>query len=139
MEIAPYLLFLGNCKEAFKFYQEVLGGELNVMTYGQSPEAAKMPQAMRDQVIHARLSAGDIVVMGSDCPPEHYKKPQGFSISLSAEDPAEIERIFNALVQGGQVQMPLGQTFWSAKFGMLEDKFGVAWMVNCTRAARAAG
>jgi len=138
MEVAPYLLFLGNCKEAFEFYEKALGGKLEMMTFGQAPDTSQIPAAMLNQVIHARLASGACVIMGSDCPPERYAKPQGFSVSVSSEDPAEVERIFNALVPGGQVQMPLGQTFWSAKFGMLQDKFGIAWMVNCTQAAQAA-
>ncbi|HEY6128873.1 MAG TPA: VOC family protein [Candidatus Acidoferrum sp.] len=138
MEITPYLLFLGNCREAFQFYEKALGGKLDLMTYGSSPEAGKLPAAMRDQVMHARLSAGNTALMGSDCPPEHYAKPQGFSVSVSAADPAETERIFNALVKDGKTKMPLQQTFWSAKFGMLQDKFGIKWMVNCTQAAQTA-
>jgi len=138
MEVAPYLLFLGNCKEAFEFYEKALGGKLDMMTFGQSPEAGNLPAAMHSQVIHARLASGNSVIMGSDCPPDRYTKPQGFSVSVSSADPGEVERIFNALVQGGQVQMALAQTFWSAKFGMLQDKYGIAWMVNCTQAAQAA-
>jgi PhnB protein len=138
MEVAPYLMFLGNCKEAFEFYEKALGGKLDMMTYGQSPEAGKMPAAMHNQVIHARLAAGDSVIYGSDCPPDVYTKPQGFSVAVGTKDPAETELVFNALSQGGQVQMPLQQTFWSAKFGMLQDKFGIAWMVNSAQAARAA-
>jgi PhnB protein len=138
MEVAPYLLLLGNCKQAFEFYENAFGGKLDMMTYGQSPEASKMPAAMHNQVIHARLSAGGSVIMGSDCPPDRYSKPQGFSVSVSTKDPADTERVFNALVQGGQVHMPLQQTFWSAKFGMLQDKFGISWMVNCAQAAQAA-
>ena len=138
MEVAPYLMFLGNCKEAFEFYERALGGKLHMTTYGQSPEAAKMPTAMHTQVIHASLTAGASVIMGSDCPPERYVKPQGFSVSVSTKDPAETERVFNALVQGGQVHMPLQQTFWSARFGMLQDRYGISWMVNCVQAAQAA-
>jgi PhnB protein len=138
MEVAPYLLFLGNCKQAFEFYEKALGGKLDMMTFGQSPEAGNLPAAMHNQVIHARLASGNSVIMGSDCPPDRYAKPQGFSVSVSSADPAEVERVFNALVQGGQVQMPLAQTFWSAKFGALQDKFGISWMVNCTQAAQAA-
>jgi PhnB protein len=138
MEVTPYLMFLGNCKEAFEFYEKALGGKLDVMTYGQSPEASKMPAEMHNQVIHARLAAGTSVIMGSDCPPDRYTKPQGFSVAVGTKDPAETEQVFNALAQGGQVQMPLQQTFWSAKFGMLQDKFGIAWMVNCAQAAQAA-
>jgi PhnB protein len=138
MEVAPYLMFLGNCKEAFEFYEKALGGKLDMMTYGQSPEAAKMPAAMHNQVIHARLAVGAGAIMGADCPPEHYNKPQGFSVSVVTKDPAETERVFNALAQDGQVNMPLQQTFWSAKFGMLQDRFGISWMVNCAQAAQAA-
>ena len=138
MEVAPYLLFLGNCKEAFEFYEKALGGRLDMMTFGQSPDTSQIPAAMLNQVIHARLASGTGVIMGSDCPPERYMRPQGFSVSVSSPDPAEVERIFNALVQGGQVHMALAQTFWSAKFGMLQDKYGIAWMVNCTQAAQAA-
>jgi PhnB protein len=110
MEVAPYLLFLGNCKEAFEFYEMALGGKLDMMTYGQSPEAAKMPAAMHDQVVHARLAAGASVIIGSDCPPDRYHKPQGFSVAVSTKDPAETKRVCNALAQGGQVDMPLQQT-----------------------------
>jgi PhnB protein len=138
MEMAPYLFFSGNCKEAFDFYQKALGGKVDIFTFGQGPEQKDIPAGMKDQVMHARLGAGNVVVMGADCPPAHYAKPQGFSVSLSSEDPAEVERIFNALAEGGQVQMPLGKTFWSAKFGMFQDKFGIGWMVNCTQAAQAA-
>jgi len=109
-----------------------------MMTYGQSPEAAKMPAAMHDQVVHARLAAGASVIIGSDCPPDRYHKPQGFSVAVSTKDPAETKRVCNALAQGGQVDMPLQQTFWSAEFGMLQDKFGISWMVNCAQAAQAA-
>jgi len=138
MEVAPYLLFQGNCKEAFEFYEQALGGKLDMMTFGQSPDTSQIPAAMFNQVIHARLASGTGVIMGSDCPPERYMRPQGFSVSVSSADPGEVERVFNALVQGGQVQMALAQTFWSAKFGMLQDKYGIAWMVNCTQAAQAA-
>jgi len=138
MEVAPYLLFLGNCKEAFEFYEKALGGKLDMMTFSQAPDTSQIPAAMLNQVIHARLASGNSVIMGSDCPPDRYTKPQGFSVSVSTADPAETERVFNALVQGGQVQMPLAQTFWSAKFGALQDKFGISWMVNCTQAAQAA-
>src|SRR5260221_8599968 len=92
MEVAPYLLFQGNCKEAFEFYEKALGGKLDMMTFGQSPDTSQIPAAMLNQVIHARLASGTCVIMGSDCPPERYTKPQGFSVSDSSADPAEAER-----------------------------------------------
>jgi PhnB protein len=105
-----------------------------LLTYGQSPESDKMPAAIQNQVIHARLAAGASVIYGSDCPPDRYSKPQEFSLAVGSQGPAGTERVFNALSQGGQVHMPLQQTFWSAKFGMLQDKFGISWMVNCAQA-----
>ena len=139
MHLAPYILFNGNCAEAFKFYERALGAKIQMMmTYGQSPEAAKVPAAMHDKVIHVSLSLGNFTLMGSDCPPDRYAKPQGFSLSVSPEQPAEAEQIFNALLEGGSVIMPLQSTFWSAEFGMLTDKYGIGWMVNCTQAAQVA-
>ena len=85
--------------------------------------------------MHARLVVGDRVLMGSDVPPDHHDKPQGFSVSLGIDTPAEAERIFRALAEGGTVQMPLQETFWALRFGTLVDRFGIPWMVNCERPA----
>ncbi len=81
------------------------------------------------------MVVGDKVLMGSDAPPERYQEPRGFSVSLSVKDPAEAERIFHALADNGTVQMPIQKTFWSVRFGMVVDRFGVPWMVNCEQAA----
>ena len=85
--------------------------------------------------MHARLVVGDKVLMGSDAPPEHYEGPKGFSVSLTINDLADAERIFHALAENGTVRMPLQETFWAVRFGMLVDRFGIPWMVNCERPA----
>ena len=136
MQLNPYLFFNGKCESAFKFYEQCLGGKIEMMmTHGDSPMAQQVPSDWRNKIIHARLIVGDKVLMGSDVPPEHYEEMKGFSVSLSVDDPADAERIFNALTANGTVRMPLQKTFWAARFGMLVDQFGVPWMVNCEQAA----
>jgi PhnB protein len=134
--VQPYLLFNGQCEAAFKFYEQCLGGKVEAMiTHGDSPIADQVPAQWHNKILHARLVVGDEVLMGSDSPPEDYEKPQGFSVSLSIDDPAEAERIFQALAEKGAVRLPLQQTFWAARFGMLADQFGIPWMINCEKAA----
>jgi PhnB protein len=136
MQLSPYLAFNGQCAEAFKFYEKCLGGKLEgMMTHGQSPMAQQVPPEWRDKIIHARLIVADQALMGADVPPQHYKQPQGFSVSINVKEIAEGERIFNALAESGKVQMPFQKTFWSAGFGMATDRFGTPWMVNCEQAA----
>jgi PhnB protein len=136
MQLNPYLIFNGKCEAAFKFYEQCLRGKIEIMmTHGDSPMAQQVPSEWRNKIIHARLTVGDNVLMGSDAPPERYEEMKGFSVSLSVDDPAEAERIFNALVANGTVRMPLQKTFWAVRFGMLVDQFGVPWMVNCEQAA----
>jgi PhnB protein len=132
MQLNPYLVFNGQCEEAFKLYADCLGGQIEaMMNHVGTPAEEHVPAEWRDKIMHARLSVGDQVLMASDAPPEHYQKPQGFSVSIGIKDPAEAERIFNALAENGTVQMPLQQTFWARSFGMCVDRFGIAWMVNC--------
>ena len=139
MQIIPYLTFRGQCEEAFKFYEKCLGGKIEgIFPFGQSPMASQAPAGWENKVMHARLSVGSMTLMGSDAPPERYQQPQGISVSLSVKDVAESERIFAELSQNGNVQMPIQKTFWSARFGMLVDQFGIPWMVNCEQAAEAA-
>ena len=136
MRVNPYLTFDGDCEEAFKVYENVLGGKtVAMMTHKDTPAEAHVPAEWRDKILHARLVFGDNVLMGSDAPPGHRGKMQGFSVSLVMKDPAEAERIFNALSDGGTVTMPLAETFWTAKFGMFRDRFGTPWMVNCEKTA----
>ncbi|HLO93085.1 MAG TPA: VOC family protein [Burkholderiaceae bacterium] len=135
-----YLSFDGRCDEALDFYAAALGGRKTMRsTYGEAPPAADMPPApasWKDKIMHARIEARGLTLMGSDMPPgmpfEGYK---GFSLTVSAHDKAEGERLFKALSEGGQVTMPFSATFWSPGFGMLVDRFGVPWMVNTEPAA----
>ena len=131
MQLNPYLIFNGQCEAAFKFYERCLGGKIEFMlTHGDSPMAQQTPAGWRNKIMHARLVVGDKVLMGSDAPPERYEGPKGFSVSLGIDQPAEAERIFNALAENGTVQMPLQETFWALRFGTLVDRFGIPWMVN---------
>lgn len=134
MQINPYLSFNGKCAEAFTFYAQVLGGEnVMMMTYGESPMAAQTAPEDRDRIMHARLKAGDMVLMGADAPPQFYQPAQGMVVSLSVDAPAEADRIFKALSENGTVRMPIQETFWAQRFGMLIDRFGTPWMVNCEK------
>jgi len=136
MQVNPYLTFNGQCEAAFKFYEQCLGGTIEaMMTHGDSPMANQVSSEWQKKILHARLMIGDKALMGSDAPPERYEKPQGFSVALGIDDPAKAERIFHALADNGTVTMPIQQTFWAARFGMLVDRFGIPWMVNCEQAA----
>lgn len=135
MNVSPYLLFNGNCAEAFKFYEEALGGKIEMIsTFGGSPAAEHAPPEFADKVLHASMSIGDARIMGSDAPPGQYSQPQGLSVALGLNDPARGEQIFNALAENGTVQMPYQPTFWAAGFGMCVDRFGIPWMVNVEQA-----
>ena len=132
MELNPYLTFDGQCEAAFKFYERCLGGKIvTMMNHEESPIADQVPAEWGKRIMHARLTVGDSVLMGSDSPPEHYEEPKGFSVALQYKQPAEAERVFQALAEGGTVSMPIQQTFWATRFGMLVDRFGIPWMINC--------
>ena len=136
MKLNPYLLFDGNCEAALNFYEQALGAKtLSMMRYDGTPACAQMPADMKSKVLHARFAVGDVVVMVSDCPPDRYTKPQGQALALSADKPAEAERLFHSLAEGGTVTMPIDKTFFAERFGMVTDKFGVPWMVSCENAA----
>jgi PhnB protein len=136
MKLNPYLNFNGQCKEAFELYAKVLGGKIEMMmTFGDSPAAEHSEPGMHDRIMHARLVAGDAVLLASDAPPQYYEKPQGTSVSVHVGSPEEAERVFHGLAEGGQVTMPIQETFWSPRFGMLVDRFGIPWFVNCEPAS----
>jgi PhnB protein len=136
MQLIPYLNFNGQCEAAFKFYEQCLGGKIVAMfTYGESPAAEHVSAESRNRIMHVRLLVGDAVLMGSDSPPEYFEEPKGMNVSLHIDDPAEAERIFHALAEGGTVRMPIEETFWAIRFGMVVDRFGTPWMINCEKAA----
>ena len=139
MQIAAHLIFDGRCEEAFNFYAQCLGGKIaSMVPHRGSPAESHTPPEWLDKIMHARLVAGDQVLMGMDARPDHYKQPQGFMVTLQLKDAATSERIFNELSKDGKVQMPLQETFWAARFGMLVDRFGIPWMVNCEKASASA-
>ena len=129
--IQPYLNFGGSCEEAIEFYRKALGAELRMMMrFKEAPEKqSDLPDCFRDKVMHASLQIGDTILMASDGRCEGQATFEGFSISITVGDEAEAERVFAAMSDGGLVTLPLEKTFWSPKFGMLQDKFGVSWMV----------
>ena len=132
----PYLAFDGNCRQAFEFYEACLRGKITfLMTNGESPMASRMPAGEHGRIMHVSLEWNGQTLAGADTPPGHYRAPQGFHIALNLTDCAEAERIFAALSAGGAVEMPLQQTFWAQRFGMLTDRFGVPWMINCGQPA----
>ena len=132
MQLNPYLFYNGNCEAAFNYYAKVLGGEIEAMlTHEGTPAAEHVPAEWQKKILHAKMNIGREVLMASDAPPGRFNKPQGFSVSLNIEDPAEAERKFQALAEGGVVTMPIAPTFWAKRFGMCVDQFGIPWMVNC--------
>ena len=134
MQMNPYLSFNGKCEEAFKFYEKALGGKLIIMMkYADGPDGKQTPPEFRDRVMHARLALGDELLMGADAPPQTYEPMTGFCVTLNPKEPAEAERIFKTLAKNGSVKMPIQETFWAQRFGMLIDQFGTPWMVNCER------
>jgi len=131
MKLFTYLSFDGNCAEAFRFYEKVLGGKLEtLMTFADSPMAGQVGPDWQNRVLHAYLAVDGGAIMGGDAPPGLYAKPAGFCANIQVDSVEEAERIFNALAEGGQITLPLQQSFWAARFGMLVDRFGVPWMVN---------
>ena len=135
MKSNTYLYFNGQCEAAFKFYEQCLGGKItSMMTYGDSPMAEQASSELRAQIMHVALTVGEVVLMGSDAMPDHFNKPQGFDVNLYFENVAEGERVFNALAENGTVKMQFQKTFWAEGWGMLVDKFGTPWMINCGQA-----
>ena len=132
MQINPYLFYNSNCEAAFKFYEKVLGGKIEMLLRNEeAPESVPSPPERKKQIMHARISINGEILMASDAPPDHFNKPQGFAVSLTVGDPADAEKKFNALCEGGTVTMPFSKTFFSKGFGMAIDQFGIPWMVNC--------
>jgi PhnB protein len=134
MQVEPYLFFNGRCEEAIEFYRSALGARVGfLMRFKESPDPAPpgmLPPGSESKVMHATLQIGDSTVMVSDGNCSGQPAFQGFSLSIAVPDTATADRVFNALADGGKVQMPLTKTFWSPRFGMVSDRFGMGWMVN---------
>ena len=131
MSVHPYLFFSGDCAEAFTRYQEVFGGDLQIMTHADLPEGAEpMPGAERHHVMHASLTFGDGLLMGSDDPTGDGGPKVGVAVAYTAPDEQVAKQTFEALADGGEITMPFAATFWSRGFGACNDRFGVPWMVD---------
>jgi PhnB protein len=130
MPANPYLFYNGNCEAAFKHYEKALGAKIEMLVRNEeAPPEMPSPPERRNQIMHGRISIDSTVLMAADAPPERFHKAQGFAVSLTLPDPADAERKFNALCEGGHVDMPFGKTFFAKGFGMGTDRFGIPWMV----------
>jgi PhnB protein len=133
MQLQSYLFFDGRCEEAIEFYKKALGAKVEMLLRMKDspdqPPPDMCPPGSENKIMHACLTLGDTKVMASDGRCQGKPSFQGFSLSLSVDTEAEADRLFAALTDGGQVQMPLGKTFFSPRFGMVADRFGVSWMV----------
>lgn len=131
LSIQPYLFFGGRCEEALEFYRSALGAEVLMLSrFKDAPEPQGLPNCFDDKVMHASFRIGETILMASDGRCEGEQQFDGFSLSIVVPDEAEADRVFAALGEGGLVSMPLEKTFWAPKFGMLQDRFGVTWMVS---------
>jgi PhnB protein len=134
MRLNPYLSFDGQCEAAFKFYEQCLRGKIIMLVrYGDSPLARQTPAEWHHRVHHATFSCGEHVLQGADALPNAYRRPQGFSVALNISSVPEAEHIFNTLSAAGAVQIPLQESFWAARFGLLVDQFGTPWTINCRK------
>jgi PhnB protein len=132
MQMTPYLSFKGQCETAFKFYERCLRGQLGpIFRYAGTPLADQVPADWQHKVMHGSLTVGGQVLMGGDVAPDRYEQPKGFSLSLQIKNAADAERIFHELAQDGKVVVPLEKTFWAERFGMVVDRFGIPWLINC--------
>lgn len=130
MKIQPYLFFDGRCEEALNFYRDILGAEITMlMRFKESPEPTMAPPGSEEKIMHAEFRIGESVLMGSDGNCTGKPNFSGFSLSIEAADTDQAERLFKALAEGGQVQMPMSETFFSPRFGMVADRYGLGWMV----------
>jgi len=132
MQVNPYLSFNGQCEAAFTFYEQCLGARLGaIFRYSGSPMADQVPPDWQDKVMHGSVTIGGQVLMGGDVTPLSYEEPKGFNLSIQIGDTSEAERIFHELARDGTITMPLEKTFWAARFGMVRDRFGIPWLINC--------
>ncbi|WP_375433889.1 VOC family protein [uncultured Hymenobacter sp.] len=129
-QLNPYLAFKGNCREAMQFYQQCLGGQLDIQPFAGTPAAEHVPADAQDEILHAQLLNENIVLFASDAGSQPITEGNNVALSLNCGSDEEIESYYAKLTEGGTVTMPLADTFWSAKFAMFTDRFGINWMLN---------
>lgn len=131
-KIHAHLNFPGNCREAFAYYADLFGGEIVTMTpFSDTPARDHVPPEWKDKIWQATLRLETSEIMATDSPPHMYNQPQGFGITIHVDDPAKAEAVFHSLADGGSISVPLQQNFWAQKFGIVTDRFGTPWIVNC--------
>jgi PhnB protein len=135
MKLYTYLNYGGNCRQAFEFYEEHLGGKITMlMTHGEVPDPSKVPADWKNAVLHARIEIGDTFVLGADIPPDRFQPMRSAYLTLIVDSVDEAERLYALLSDGGQIFMPMEETFFARRFAMLRDRFGTSWMLINERA-----
>jgi PhnB protein len=130
MKVYTYLNYGGNCRQAFEFYAEHLGGKITMLTtHGEVPDPSKVPAAWRNAVLHARIDLGDTTILGADIPPERFQPMRSAYLTLMLDSVDEAERIYALLTDGGEIFMKMEETFFARRFAMLRDRFGTSWML----------
>jgi PhnB protein len=130
MKLLTYLNYGGNCAQAFRFYEQHLGGKITMMmTHGEQPNAGDVPPNWKNGILHARLSIGETELLGADVPPERFQPMRSAYLTLSVDSTPEAERVYSLLSDGGQIFMPIQETFFAFRFAMLRDRFGTSWMI----------
>ena len=130
MKLTTYLNYGGNCAQAFRFYEQHLGGQITfMMTYAQQPDAAAVLPGMKDAILHARITIGQTEILAADVPPERFQPMRSAYLSLAVDSIAEAESLYALLTQGGEIFMPMQETFFAFRFAMFRDRFGTSWML----------
>lgn len=136
MKLYTYLNYGGNCRQAFEFYAEHLGGKITMLTtHGEQPDQSRVAPDWKNAVLHARIEMGDTVVLGADIPPDRFQPMRSAYLTLMLDSVGEAERLYALLGEGGQIFMPMEETFFARRFAMLRDRFGTSWMLLHERAA----
>ena len=134
MKLHTYLNYGGNCEQAFRFYEQHLGGKITMMmTHGQQPDSSDVPPHWKNAILHARMSLGEAELMGADIPPDRFQPIRSVYLSLIVDSIEEAERIYALLSESGQIFMPIQETFFALRFAQLRDRFGTSWMILCER------
>jgi PhnB protein len=130
MKVLTYLNYGGNCRQAFEFYQQHLGGKITMLTtHGEQPDASKVPPDWKNAVLHARIDIGGTTILGADIPPDRFQPMRSAYLSLMTDTADEADRAYALLTDGGQIFMPMAETFFAKRFAMLRDRFGTSWMI----------